>query len=165
MRTGGTPSPRKKARDEEDLSVNRLNRKKAFATSKGRHGVNDASNAKAEVLVEDDLDNDDASSGRPCRETRAAKGGCSANDPADWADDGRRPTKVPSKSGRGVPTHAAVGRRGVPVHAVGGRGVGPPARTCEAASRTSSFASTARGLMQPPIGRTAPGQRPLTTTT
>jgi hypothetical protein len=54
---------------------------------------------------------------------RAAKGGCSADDPADRADDGRRPTKVPSKSGRSVPTHAAVGRHGVPVHAVGGRGV------------------------------------------
>jgi hypothetical protein len=42
---------------------------------------------------------------------------------------------------------------------------GPPARTCEVASRPSSFPSTARGLTQPPIGRTAPGQRPLTTTT
>jgi len=57
------------------------------------------------------------------RETRAAKGGCSADDPANRADDGRRPTKAPFKSGRGVPTHAAVGRRGVPVHAIGGRGV------------------------------------------
>jgi hypothetical protein len=123
VRTGGTPSPRKKARDEEDSSVNRLDRKKAFAASKGRHGVNDASDAEAEVLVEDDSDDDDASGGRPCRETRAAKGGRSADDPADRADDGRRPTKAPSKSGRGVPTHAAVGRRGVPVHAVGGRGV------------------------------------------
>ncbi len=30
---------------------------------------------------------------------------------------------MPPKSGRGVPTHAAVGRRGVPVHAVGGCGI------------------------------------------
>ncbi len=63
------------------------------------------------------------SGGRPPRETRAAKGGRSADDLADRADDGRRPTKAPSKSGRGVPRHAAVGGRGVPVHAVGGRGV------------------------------------------
>ncbi len=121
--TGGTPSPRKKAQDEEDSSFARLDRKKAFAASKWRHGVNDASDAEAEVLIEDDLDNNDANGGRPCRETRAAKGGRSADDPADRADDGRRPTKVPSKSGRSVPTHPAVGRRGVPVHAVGGRGV------------------------------------------
>jgi hypothetical protein len=121
--TGGTPSPRKKAQDEEDLSFNRLDQKKAFAASKGRHGVNDARNAKAEVLVEDDSDDDDASGGRPCRETRAAKGDRSADDPADRADDGLQPTKAPSKSGRGVPTHATVGRHGVPVHAVGGRGV------------------------------------------
>ncbi len=120
---GGTPSPRKKAQDEEDSSVDRLNRKKAFTASKGRHGVNDGSNAKAEVLVEDDSDDDNARGGKPCRETRAAKGGRSANNPADRADDGCRLTKAPSKSGRGVPTHAAVGRRGVPVHAVGGSGV------------------------------------------
>ncbi len=123
MLTGGTPSPRRKARDKEDLSFDCLDRKKAFAASKGRHGVNDASNTEAEVLVEDDSDDDDANGGRPCRETRAAKGGRSANNPADRADDGRRPTKAPSKSGRGVPTHPAIGRRGVPVYAVGGRGV------------------------------------------
>ncbi len=123
MLTGGTPSPRKKARDEEDLSFDRLNRKKAFAASKGRHGVNDASDAEAEVLVEDDSDDDNADGGRPCRETRAAKGDRSADDPADRADDGCQPTKAPSKSGRGVPTHPAVGRRGVPVHAVGRHGV------------------------------------------
>ncbi len=127
MLTGGTPSPRKKARDKEDSSFNRLDRKKAFTASKGRHGVNDASDAEAEVLVEDDSDDNDASGGRPCHETRAAKGGRSADDLADRADDGRQPTKAPSKSGRGVPTHPAVGRRGVPVHAVGGRGV--PAET------------------------------------
>ncbi len=121
--TGGTPSPRKKAQDEEDSSFDRLNRKKAFAAVKGRHGVNDASNAKAKVLVKDDLDNNDASGERPRRETRAATGGRSADDPADRADDGRRPTKAPPKSGRGVPTHTAVGGHGVPVHAVGGRGV------------------------------------------
>ncbi len=121
--TGGTPSPRKKAQDEEDSSVDRLNRKKAFANTKGRHGVNDASDAKAKVLVKDDSDDDKASGGRPCCETRAAKGGRSADDPAERADDGRRPTKAPSKSGRGVPMHAAIGRHGVPVHAVGGRGV------------------------------------------
>jgi hypothetical protein len=121
--TGGTPSPHKKARDKEDSSVDRLNWKKAFAASKGRHGVNDASDAEAEVLVEDDLDDDDASGGRPCCKTRAAKGGRSTDDPADRADDGRRPTKAPSRSGCSVPTHAAVGRRGVPVHAVGGRGI------------------------------------------
>jgi hypothetical protein len=121
--TGGTPSPRKKARDEEDSSFDHLDRKKAFAAVKGRHGVNDASNAEAEVLVKDDLDDDDASGGRPRRKTRAAKGGCSADDPADRADDRRQPTKAPPKSGRGIPTHAAVGGRGVPVHAVGGCGV------------------------------------------
>jgi hypothetical protein len=121
--TGGTPSPRKKVQDKEDSSVNRLDRKKAFAASKGRHGVNDASDAKAKVLVKDDSDDDDVSGGRPCRETRAAKEGRSADDPANRANDGRRPTKAPSRSGRGIPTHAAVGRRGVPVHAVGGRGV------------------------------------------
>ncbi len=120
---GGTPSPCKKAREEEDSSFDRLDRKKAFAASKGRHGVNDASDAEAEVLVEDDSDDNDANGGRPCRKTRAAKGGRSANDPADQADDGRRPTKAPFKSGRGIPTHPAVGRRGVPVHAVGRRGV------------------------------------------
>ncbi len=123
MLTGGTPSPRKKARDKEDSSFNRLDRKKAFAASKGRHGVNDASDAEAEVLVEDDSDDNDANGGRPCRETRAAKGGRSANDPADRANDGCQPTKAPSKSGRGVPTHPAVGRRCIPVHAVGGRGI------------------------------------------
>ncbi len=123
MLTGGTPSPRKKARDKEDLSFDGLDWKKAFAANKGRHGVNDASDAEAEVLVEDDSDDDKASSGRPCHETRAAKGGRSTDDPADQADDGRQPTKAPSNSGRGVPTHAVVGRRGVPVHAVGGRGV------------------------------------------
>jgi hypothetical protein len=121
--TGGTPSPRKKARDEEDLSFDRLDWKKAFAAVKGRHGVNDASNAEAEVLVEDDSDDDNASGGRPCRKTRAAKGGRSADDPADRADDGRRPIKAPPKSGRGVPMHAAFGGRGVPMHAVSGRGV------------------------------------------
>jgi hypothetical protein len=120
---GGTPSPRKKARDKEDSSLDRLDQKKAFAAVKGRHSVNNASDAKAEVLVEDDSDNNDASSGRPRRETRAAKGGRSANNPADRADDGCRPTKAPPKSGRGVPTHAAVSGRGVPVHAIGGRGV------------------------------------------
>ncbi len=120
---GGTPSPRKKVQDEEDLSFNQLDRKKAFAAVKGRHGVNDASNAEAEVLVKDDSDDDDTSGGRPHRETRAATGGRSADDPADRADDGHRPTKAPPKSGRGIPTHAAVGGRGVPVHAVGGRGV------------------------------------------
>jgi hypothetical protein len=31
--------------------------------------------------------------------------------------------KAPPKSGRSVPTHAAVGGRGIPVHALGGRGV------------------------------------------
>ncbi len=105
------------------MSFDQLDRKKAFAAVKGRHGINDASNAEAEVLVEDDSDDDDASGGRPRRETRAATGGRSAYDPADQADDGRRPTKAPPKSGRGVPTHATVGGRGVPVHAVGGRGV------------------------------------------
>jgi hypothetical protein len=120
---GGTPSPRKKARDEEDSSVDRLDRKKAFPASKGRHGVNDASNAEAKVLIEDDSDDNDASGRRPCRKTRAAKGGRSADNPADRADDERRPTKVPSMSGRGVPTHAAIGRRGVPVHAISRRGV------------------------------------------
>ncbi len=89
MPTGGTPSPRKKARDEEDLSFDRLDRKKAFAASKGRHGVNDASDVEAEVLVEDDSDDNDVNGGRPCRETRAAKGGRSADDPANRADDGR----------------------------------------------------------------------------
>jgi hypothetical protein len=128
--TGGTPSPRKKARDKEDSSFDRLNRKKAFAAIKGRHGVNDASDAEAKVLVEDDSDDDDTSGGRPRHETRAAKGGRSADNPADWADDGRRPTKVPPKSGRAVPTHAAVGGRGVPVHAVGGRGV-PAGTPCK----------------------------------
>ncbi len=123
MLTGGTLSPRKKAQDKEDSSFDRLDRKKAFAASKGRHGVNDASNAEAKVLVEDDSDDNNANGGRPCRKTRAAKGGRSADDPADRADDGRRPTKAPSKSRRGVPTHPAVGRRGVPVHAVGGCGV------------------------------------------
>jgi hypothetical protein len=121
--TGGTPSPRKKARDKEDSSFNCLDREKAFTAIKGRHGVNDASNAKAEVLAKDDSDEDDASGGRPRRKTRAAKGGRSADDPADRANDGRRPTKAPPKSGRGVPTHATVGGRSVPVHAVGGRGV------------------------------------------
>ncbi len=109
---GGTPSPRKKAREEKDSSLDRLDWKEAFAAVKGRHGVNDASDAEAEVLVEDDSDNDNASGGRPRRETRAAKGGRSA-----------RPTKAPPKSGRGVPMHAAVGGRGVPVHAIGRRGV------------------------------------------
>jgi hypothetical protein len=104
------------------LPVDRLNRKKAFPASKGRHGVKDVSNAEAKVLVEDDSDDDDGSGGRPCRESRAAKGGRSIDDPADRANDGCRPTKAPSRSGRGVPTHAAVGRRGIPVHAVGGRG-------------------------------------------
>ncbi len=75
MLTGGTPSPCKKAQDEEDLSFDRLDWKKAFAASKGRHGVNDASDAEAEVLVKDDSDDDDANGGRPCRKTRAAKGG------------------------------------------------------------------------------------------
>ncbi len=121
--TGGTPSPHKKARDKEDLSFNQLDRKKAFAAVKGRHGVNDASDAKAEVLVKDDSDDNDASGGRPRRETRAATGGRNTNDPADRANDGRQPTKAPPKSGRGIPTHAAVGGRGVPVHAIGGRGV------------------------------------------
>ncbi len=121
--TGGTPSPRKKARDKEDSSLDRLYRKKAFVAVKGRHGVNDASNAEAEVLVKDDSDDDDASGGRPRRETRAAKGGRSADDPADRANDGHQPTKAPPKSGRGVPMHAAVGGSGVPVHAVGRRGV------------------------------------------
>jgi hypothetical protein len=86
---GGTPSPRKKAREEKDSSLNRLDRKKAFAAVKVRHGVNDASDAEAEVLVKDDLDDDDASGGRPRRKTRAAKGGRSTNDPADRTDDGR----------------------------------------------------------------------------
>ncbi len=121
--TGGTPSPRKKARDEEDSSFDRLNQKNAFAAVKGRHSVNYASNAEAKVLVKDDSDDDNASGGRTRRETRAATGGRSANDPDDRADDGHRPTKAPPKSGRGIPTHAAVGGRGVPVHAVGGRGV------------------------------------------
>ncbi len=120
---GGTPSPRKKARDKEDSSLDRLDRKKAFAAVKGRHGVNDASDAEAKVLVEDDSDDDDESGERPRRKTRAAKGGRSADNLADRADDGRQPTKAPPKSGRGVPTHAAVGGRGVPMHAVGGRGV------------------------------------------
>jgi hypothetical protein len=105
----GTPSPRKKAREEKDSSLDRLDQKEAFAAVKGRHGVNDASDAEAEVLVEDDSDDDDASGGRPRCETRAAKGGRSANDPADRADDGRRPTKAPPKSGRGVPVHAVGG--------------------------------------------------------
>jgi hypothetical protein len=121
--TGGTPSPRKKEQDKEDSSFNRLDWKKAFAAVKGRHGVNDASDTEAKVLVKDDSDDNNASGGRPRRETRAATGGRSADGPADWADDGRRPTKVPPKSGRRVPTHAAVGGRGIPVHAVGGRGV------------------------------------------
>ncbi len=121
--TGGTLSPRKKARDKEDSSLDRLDWKKAFAAVKGRHGVNNASDAKAKVLVKDDSDDDDASSGRPRCKTRAAKGGRSADDPADRADDGCRPTKAPPKSGRGVPTNAVVGGRGVPVHAVSGRGV------------------------------------------
>jgi hypothetical protein len=112
---GGTPSFRKKARDEEDLSLNHLDWKKAFATVKGRHGINNASNAEAKVLVEDDLDNG--------RKARAAKGGRSADDPADQANDGRQPTKAPPKSERGVPTHAAVSGRGIPVHAVGGCGI------------------------------------------
>ncbi len=121
--TGGTPSPREKAQDKENLSFDHLDRKKAFAAVKGRHGIYDASDAKAEVLVEDDLDDDDASGGRPRRETRAATGGRSADDPADRDDDGCRPTKAPPKSRRGIPTHAAVGGRGVPVHAVGRCGV------------------------------------------
>jgi hypothetical protein len=33
--TGGTPSPRKKARDKEDSSLDRLNRNKAFAAVNG----------------------------------------------------------------------------------------------------------------------------------
>ncbi len=70
--TGGTPIPHKKARDEEDSSFDRLDRKKAFAAIKRRHGVNDASNAEAKVLVKDDSDDDDASGERPRRETRAA---------------------------------------------------------------------------------------------
>jgi hypothetical protein len=110
-------------REEKDSSLDRLDRKKAFAAVKGRHGVNNASNAEAEVLIEDDSDDKDASGGRPRRETRAAKGGRSAKDPADRANDGRRPTKTPPKSGCGVPMHTAVGGRGVPVHAVGRRGV------------------------------------------
>ncbi len=120
---GGTPSPRKKAREEKDSSLDRLNRKKAFTAVKGRHGVNDASDAEAKVLFKDDSDDNNASGGRPRRETRAAKGGRSANDPADWADDGHQPTNASPKSGRGVPMHAAVGGRGVPVHAVGRHGV------------------------------------------
>ena len=120
---GGTPSPRKKAQDKEDLSLDRLDQKKAFAAGKGRHGVNKASNAEAKGFIEEDLDDDDASGGSPRRETRAPKGGLSTNDRANRADDGRRSTKAPPKSGRGIPTHAAVGRRGVPVHAVGGRSV------------------------------------------
>jgi hypothetical protein len=72
---GGTLSPRKKARDEEELSLDCLDQKKAFAAVKGRHGVNNASDAEAEVLVEDDSDDDDASGGRPRRKTRAAKRG------------------------------------------------------------------------------------------
>jgi hypothetical protein len=121
--TGGTPSPCKKARDEGDSPFDRLDWKKAFTAVKGRHGVNDASDAEAEVLVEDDSDNDNASGGRPHRKTRAATGGRSADNPANRADDGRQPTKAPPQSGRGVPTHAAVGGRGVPVHAVGRRSV------------------------------------------
>ncbi len=70
--TGGTPSPCKKARDKEDSSFDRLDRKKAFATIKGRHGINDASNAEAKVLIKDDSDNDDMSGRRPPCETRAA---------------------------------------------------------------------------------------------
>jgi hypothetical protein len=139
--TGGTPSPRQKARDKEDLSFDRLDRKKAFAAVKGRHSVNDASDTEAEVLVEDDSDDDDASGGRPRRETKAAKGGRSADDPADRADDKRQPTKAPPKSGRGVPTHAAIGGRGVPVHAVSGRGV--PAGTPRKNVRGAMEAETA----------------------
>jgi hypothetical protein len=120
---GGIPSPRKKARDEGNMSLDRLDWKKAFPAGKGRHGINKASDAEAKVLIEEDSDDDDASSGSPLRETRAPKGGLSADDRADRADDGRQSTKAPPKSGRGVPTHAAVGGRGVPVHAVGGRGV------------------------------------------
>ncbi len=120
---GGTPRPRKKAQDKEDSSLDHLDQKKAFAAIKGRHGVNNASNAEAEVLIEDDSDDNDASGGRPRRKTRAAKGGRSANDPADQADDGHQPTKAPPKSGRIVPMHDAVGGRRVLVHAVGERGI------------------------------------------
>ncbi len=91
---GGTPSPCKKVRDEEDLSLDCLDRKKAFTAPKGRHGVNDASDAEAEVRVEDDSDDNNASGGRPRHKTRAAKGGRSADDPADRANDGRQPTKA-----------------------------------------------------------------------
>jgi hypothetical protein len=120
---GGTPSPRKKAQDKEDSSLNRLDRKKAFAAVKGRHGVNDASDAEAEVLIKDDSDDDNASGKRLRCKTRTTKGGRSADDPADRVNDGHRPTKAPPKSRRGIPMHAAVGGRGVPVHAVGRRGI------------------------------------------
>jgi hypothetical protein len=74
----------------------------------------------------------------------------------------RRPPRAGAASQR-TPPLAGVASPCTPL--VGAASLrGPPARTCKAASHPSSFASTARGLTQPPIGRTAPGQRLLTTT-
>ncbi len=82
---GGTPSPRKKARGEEDSSLDRLNREKVFAAVKGRHGVkagagaeDNANDAEAKVVIEDDSDDNSTSGGGPRCKTRSAKGGRSA---------------------------------------------------------------------------------------
>jgi hypothetical protein len=82
--------------------------------------------------------------------------------PMMGADRPRRPPRVGAVSQRTPPSAGAASLCTPLAGAVSLRET--PARTCEAASRPSSFASTARGLTQPPIGHTAPGQRPLTTT-
>jgi hypothetical protein len=138
---GGTPSPHKKARGEEDLSLDRLDREKVFTAVKERHGIeanagaeDNANKAEAKVVVEDDSDDNGTSGRGPRRKTRAAKGGCNAvsttscpkarqdsDNPADRAGNGLRSTKASPKSGRGVPAHTALGGRGVPARAaVGG---------------------------------------------
>ncbi len=92
---GRTPSPRKKAREEKDSSLDRLNRKKAFTAVKGKHGVNDIAMPRPKSSS-NDSDDDDASGERPRHETRAAKGGRSADDLADRADDvSDRPRRPP----------------------------------------------------------------------
>jgi hypothetical protein len=141
---GRTRSPHKKARGEEDSSLDRLDREKVFNAAKKRHGIeadasakDDVNAAEAKDVVEDDSDDDGASGGGPHCETRAAKGSRSAvattgrpkagqdpDDPADRAGNGPRSTKASPKSACGVPAHAALGGRGVPARAaVGGQGV------------------------------------------